>query len=45
MRAMPERPISVSTQPGQIALTVIFRGASSRASERVSPMMPCFVVE
>ncbi len=33
--------MSVSTQPGHTAFTVIFRGASSRASVRVSPMMPC----
>ena len=44
IRAMPERPISVSTQPGQTALTVIFLGASSRARARVRPMTPCLDV-
>ena len=34
MRAMPERPMSVSTQPGHTAFTVIFRGASSSARVR-----------
>ena len=33
--------VHLSTQPGQMALTVMSRGASSRASARVSPMTPC----
>src|SRR6266540_3069636 len=37
--------MSVSTQPGHIALTVIPRGASSSANVRVNPMTPCFVAE
>ena len=38
---MPSAAISVSTQPGQTALTVTCRSASSRASARVKPMTPC----
>ena len=34
--------IAVSIQPGAIALTRIWRVASSRASARVRPRMPAF---
>ena len=39
---IPCAAISVSTHPGQIALTVIWRSASSRASARVKPITACF---
>ena len=34
--------MSVFTQPGQIAFTWIWRGASSAASERTRPRSPAF---
>ena len=45
IRRNPSRAISVSTQPGQIALTVMRRGASSSASALVNPMTPCFAAQ
>ena len=39
---IPCAAISVSTQPGHSAFTVIRRGASSSASARVKPITPCF---
>src|SRR5437773_1706356 len=39
---MPCAAISVSTHPGQIALTVMRRSTSSSASARVKPMTACF---
>jgi hypothetical protein len=37
--------MSVSIRPGAIALTVMFRFASSCASERVAPISPAFAAE
>jgi len=39
---MPSQAIFVSTQPGQIAFTCTFSGASSAARERTSPSSPAF---
>ena len=35
----------VSTQPGQMVLTVMPRLTTSRANARVKPIMPCLVVQ
>ena len=45
MSRIPSRAISVSVQPGHSALTVILRGASSKASARVKPINPVFAVQ
>ena len=37
--------MSVSTQPGQIALAVILRGANSRARALVKPITPCLLAQ
>ena len=42
---MPSAAMSVSTHPGAIALTVIFRFTSSSDSARVKPITPCFVAQ
>ena len=41
----PAVAISVSTQPGQMALTVMRRGASSSASAFTKPSTPCLLAQ
>jgi hypothetical protein len=45
MSAIPSSLMSVSTQPGQMALTVILRGPSSSAAARTRPWTPALLAQ